>query len=414
MIDYRKRAKVASIFLKIMGFILAFVLLIALISLISTKDFKTIPIIIIVALIIVAIFIISNVLKNKPEKLIPALNNTNDNDGKNTLYYKAEWFYNEVYSQYCIKHDVEKVTNESEVKRIWEYAFNKLSVFLTWLIDREFFVFENEEIEEGARKLKAREITANEFFVVDCNMAFSKDEIKKRVINFVNDYFYFGTHKYGSYEEDYNNFIKNTLHKDENEIVFNWDEYEQFKLVLDQAYDNYNKKINEDKLVLDRTYDNNNKKIIEEKRVNLTSNNVTETYNVQFPFFVNVFKTGYDEENGDEPLELKGKEAYDFLNNEDVEMICLDFENSDLYKYFNELSEKIVNMKMKFLENGYINITISVRDRLLDEEKQMLLKDITGQLSDGWGEGDFEFEKDTGETYEIVFWKYEEWNINYV
>ena len=44
----------------------------------------------------------------------------------------------------------------------------------------------------------------------------------------------------------------------------------------------------------------------------------------------------------------------------------------------------------------------------------MLLKDITGQLSDGWGEGDFEFEKDTGETYEIVFWKYEEWNINYV
>ena len=396
MIDYRKRAKVASIFLKIMGFILAFVLLIALISLISTKDFKTIPIIIIFIFIIVAIFIISNVLKNKPEKLIPALNNTNDNDGKNTLYYKAEWFYNEVYSQYCIKHDVEKVTNESEVKRIWEYAFNKLSVFLTWLIDRDFFAFENEEIEEGARKLKAREITANEFFVVDCNMAFSKDEIKKSAIDFVNDYFYFGTHKYGSYEEDYNNFIKNTLHKDENEIVFNWDEYEQFKLVLDQAYDNYNKKI------------------IEEKRVNLTSNNVTETYNVQFPFFVNVFKTGYDEENGDEPLELKGKEAYDFLNNEDVEMICLDFENSDLYKYFNELSEKIVNMKMKFLENGYINITISVRDRLLDEEKQMLLKDITGQLSDGWGEGDFEFEKDNGECYEIIFWKYEDWNIDLV
>ena len=392
MIDYRKRAKVASIFLKIMGFILAFVLLIALISLISTKDFKTIPIIIIFIFIIVAIFIISNVLKNKPEKLIPALNNTNDNDGKNTLYYKAEWFYNEVYSQYCIKHDVEKVTNESEVKRIWEYAFNKLSVFLTWLIDRDFFAFENEEIEEGARKLKAREITANEFFVVDCNMAFSKDEIKKSAIDF----------------------IKNTLHKDENEIVFNWDEYEQFKLVLDQAYDNYNKKINEDKLVLDRTYDNNNKKIIEEKRVNLTSNNVTETYNVQFPFFVNVFKTGYDEENGDEPLELKGKEAYDFLNNEDVEMICLDFENSDLYKYFNELSEKIVNMKMKFLENGYINITISVRDRLLDEEKQMLLKDITGQLSDGWGEGDFEFDKDNGECYEIIFWKYEDWNIDLV
>ena len=396
MIDYRKRAKVASIFLKIMGFILTFVLLLALISIISTKDFKTIPIIIIVALITAALFILSNVLKNKPEKLIPALNNTNDYDGKNTSYYKAEWFYNDVYSKYCKKYNVEEVTDEAEIKRVGEYTFNKLSAFLTWLIDRDFFALGYEEIEDEAKKLKAREITANEFFVVSCNMSFSKDEIKKSAIDFVNDYFYFGTHKYGSYEEDYNNFIKNTLHKDVDEIVFDWDEYEQFKLVLDKAYDNYNRKINE------------------EKRVNLTSNNVTETYNVQFPFFVNVFKTDYDEENGDEPLELKGKEAYDFLNNEDVEMICLDFENSDLYKYFNELSEKIVNMKMKFLENGYINITIFVRDRLLDEEKQMLLKDITGQLSDGWGEGDFEFERDTGETYEIVFWKYEEWNINYV
>ena len=207
MIDYRKRAKIASIFLKIMGFILTFVLLLALISIISTKDFKAIPIFIIVALITVALFILSNVLKNKPEKLIPALNNTNDYDGKNTSYYKAEWFYNDVYSKYCKKYNVEEVTDEAEIKRVWEYTFNKLSAFLTWLIDRDFFALGYEEIEDEAKKLKAREITANEFFVVSCNMSFSKDEIKKSAIDFVNDYFYFGTHKYGSYEEDYNNFI---------------------------------------------------------------------------------------------------------------------------------------------------------------------------------------------------------------
>ena len=134
-------------------------------------------------------------------------------------------------------------------------------------------------------------------------------------------------------------------------------------------------------------------------RVNLTSNNVLETYNVQFPFFVNVFKTDYDEENGDEPLELKGTEAYNFLNDEDIENVSLNSKNGDLYKDFNGVGEKIVNMEMKFLENGYINITVSVKDILSDEEKQILLKDITGQLSDGWGEGDFEFERDTGETY---------------
>ena len=244
----RKRAKIAGNIFSVLGYINIFILIIILFALISTKDFSSIPMVLIVlGGIIFALFSLSYILKNKPEKIIPALNNTNDNDETYASYYKAEWFYKDVYSEYCKKHNVEKVTTQAEVTRIWEYTFNKLSVFLTWLLDRDFFIFEDEEIQEGAEKLKTRKITANEFFVVSCAMSFSKSEIKKSAIDFVNDYFYFGIHKYGNYEEDYNYFIKNKLNKDVNEIIFSWDEYEQFKQILNKAYDNYTKGINEEK-----------------------------------------------------------------------------------------------------------------------------------------------------------------------
>ena len=45
---------------------------------------------------------------------------------------------------------------------------------------------------------------------------------------------------------------------------------------------------------------------------------------------------------------------------------------------------------------------------------EYVLEFITGQMSDGWGEGDFDFEKDTGEEYSIVFWKNKDWNIKYI
>jgi hypothetical protein len=71
-------------------------------------------------------------------------------------------------------------------------------------------------------------------------------------------------------------------------------------------------------------------------------------------------------------------------------------------------------MEMEFTENGYIDVIISVREVWSEEEKQILLNKISGQLSDGWGESEFEFKKESGEIYELVFWKSEDWNINYV
>jgi len=136
--------------------------------------------------------------------------------------------------------------------------------------------------------------------------------------------------------------------------------------------------------------------------------NVVETYTVKFPFFIDI------EKEDCEDVELSGNKAYEYLIKDEIEGICLSFENCEIHKYFDKIGEKIVKMKMQFLEDGYIKVSILVREKFLDDEKQKLLEFITGQMSDGWGEGDFDFENNNGEWYSIRFWKDKNWNIDFI
>ena len=144
------------------------------------------------------------------------------------------------------------------------------------------------------------------------------------------------------------------------------------------------------------------------------NDDIVEVYNTEFPFYVNLYKKDFNEDSDDEPIELKGNEAYRILTNDNIEDICYDFESCELYQYWDDLSKKIINMKMQFLEKGYIEISISVREKLNDTEKQELLNLITGQMSDGWGEGNFDYLSDNNDRYNVIFWKYNNWNINFI
>ena len=145
-----------------------------------------------------------------------------------------------------------------------------------------------------------------------------------------------------------------------------------------------------------------------------STDDTLETYNIEFPFYVKLYKKDFNEDRGDEPIELKGNEAYKILENDNIEGICYDFESSELYQYWEDLSKKIINMKMQFLEKGYIKISVSVREKLNDTEKQELLSLITSQMSDGWGEGNFDYLSDNNDRYNVIFWEYNNWNINFI
>lgn len=153
---------------------------------------------------------------------------------------------------------------------------------------------------------------------------------------------------------------------------------------------------------------------VKKKEDSTDNNNIVEIYNIKFPFYVNLYNKNFDEESGDEPLELKAEEAYRILNKDDIEAMCSDFENSELYKYCNELDKKIANMQMQFVENGFIKIIVYVKESLNDNEKKELLKFISEQMSDGWGEGNFDYLNENEEKYNVIFWKYNDWNIDFI
>ena len=65
---------------------------------------------------------------------------------------------------------------------------------------------------------------------------------------------------------------------------------------------------------------------------------------------------------------------------------------------------------MTFIETWGIHVTVSAKEDLSETEKEELLKFIQGQLSDGWGEDDFSFNRN-GTTYNLLFWDNTGWYI---
>lgn len=96
------------------------------------------------------------------------------------------------------------------------------------------------------------------------------------------------------------------------------------------------------------------------------------------------------------------------------------FKEDKLHEYLDfPLNTKVKSMVLRipYPTKSVAEIVVMTSESLTDEEKELLLENITGQLSDGWGEGfeqreiasydteDYEIEEDeeTGETEEVPY-----------
>lgn len=87
-----------------------------------------------------------------------------------------------------------------------------------------------------------------------------------------------------------------------------------------------------------------------------------------------------------------------------------DFKEEDLAQYLDyPLNEKVKSLTLRLKTNvqGIAEIIVLLNDNLDDDEKKLLLEDITGQLSDGWGEG-FEQQEIASYTEEAEDYEYNE------
>ena len=134
-------------------------------------------------------------------------------------------------------------------------------------------------------------------------------------------------------------------------------------------------------------------------------NKCTCKYTIEFPI--------YAYEENDTSKIIQGTDVFKYLSENKKKDVCDNFEYSNLQAYFGDIGKKILNMKMNFIENGVIHIEVYLKEELSDIDKDKLLAYIKGQLSDGWGEEEISFRKNSIK-YELMFWNNENWYIKYI
>lgn len=83
------------------------------------------------------------------------------------------------------------------------------------------------------RYVSERRITGSEFLTAYCDEMICRNDIANKVIDFVDEYYI------KNYSEDYKNFVENKLNKRICGIVFNWEEYDEFKKIINDRYRQY-------------------------------------------------------------------------------------------------------------------------------------------------------------------------------
>jgi len=155
---------------------------------------------------------------------------------------------------------------------------------------------------------------------------------------------------------------------------------------------------------------------VKKKKLNIRKNklppkNTLKPYVIEFPFY------GVRcDEDVEEERYFEGKEAYECLNDSIIDAINISWNGSNMQNFVaeEELKKKLKDMQLFICKDGTCKIIISIFEELTAEEKEYLLEFVKGQASDGWGEGDFDFEDSNGKLFSVIFWKNDSnWYIKY-
>ena len=148
--------------------------------------------------------------------------------------------YSGACEQYCRQHGkTEKNLTEEEKNIVWQYAYDDFTYLLMWIIEHGFYQPGEELDEEDAKearalaaKIKRREVNPT-VFLSDNDGVFQEDEIKKKARAFVIGYFK------GPYMDNLRAFAKEVLQSDIHGFPFRWEDYDAFKVHIDEAYEEY-------------------------------------------------------------------------------------------------------------------------------------------------------------------------------
>lgn len=151
---------------------------------------------------------------------------------------KSEYHYDSACRKYCEQYNKKKEDlNDQDKVIIWECAGNHIAIFLTWLIEHDFFIGEaGENIDDVIREVKERKITGREFLADYLDETLVRYELSDKVYGFIEDYYN------DQYFKQYSCFIEKNLNKSVYGTVFSWKDYDMVKNIIEEAYDNFRDK----------------------------------------------------------------------------------------------------------------------------------------------------------------------------
>ena len=122
---------------------------------------------------------------------------------------------------------------------VFNCIFDDFAYLLMWIIENDLYRpsndFDEDEVSEAkayVSKIKRREVLPTaylEFY----EGYFMEDGIKKKARDFVIGYFK------SSYEDEVRKFAKERLNSELYGFPFRWEDYDAFKVRIDEAYENY-------------------------------------------------------------------------------------------------------------------------------------------------------------------------------
>ena len=156
-----------------------------------------------------------------------------------TLYNNDGYTYNTAREFYLAQtgRNPKKLTREDE-NAVWEYAYDDFAYLLMWIIENNFYQTSKDndedtaaEIKEFIARVKKREVKPTDYLTG--NNWFMEDEVKKKARGFVTEYYN------GAYTDDVKAFAKEHLNAELYGFPFRFEDYDAFKVRIDEAYAKY-------------------------------------------------------------------------------------------------------------------------------------------------------------------------------
>ncbi len=146
-------------------------------------------------------------------------------------------FSRKLYCKQFEKHTSQLTEEDEEI--IWQYTCDDFSYLMAWIIEKDFYQpCEDEDEEEAiesrayAAKIKAREALPSDF-IRDNGGYFMEDEVKETARKFVKEYYN------GKYLDEVRSFAKDKRGAELYGFPFRWEDYDEFKPVIDKAFKEY-------------------------------------------------------------------------------------------------------------------------------------------------------------------------------